>query len=262
LIDDRGKFNHVVARNYMNFASAGNAVESRNKLTVFQRDAASSLLGHTDRLFLSALDLLIAPDDIVPAEWGKAWSVGPDPSLELGRCGRLGNGGGLWFKEVNRRTLKIGDSVPAARARIYIKARVADNSARQYWYGSAGKNAGGSKTVTWTDQFRVDWFDIDLSGSAPGDALEIGADKLSAGGWLELAWILVRPFARDVLVDDAVEYGAGPRHRAGIGPPTEGVYRQGDVVFNARPVPGGSVGWVCVVDGRPGTWKPFGPIAG
>jgi hypothetical protein len=36
----------------------------------------------------------------------------------------------------------------------------------------------------------------------------------------------------------------------------------GDVVFNSAPLPGGVLGWVCTTAGNPGTWRPFGPIAG
>lgn len=42
--------------------------------------------------------------------------------------------------------------------------------------------------------------------------------------------------------------------------PTSGTWRQGDVVWNAAPVAGGFVGWVCVVSGSPGTWRTFGAI--
>ena len=43
--------------------------------------------------------------------------------------------------------------------------------------------------------------------------------------------------------------------------PISGQYKQGDVVWNANPIPSGYVGWVCVRDGTPGEWKPFGQIA-
>ena len=42
--------------------------------------------------------------------------------------------------------------------------------------------------------------------------------------------------------------------------PTQGVYRKGDVIWNANPTPTGYVGWVCIMDGTPGEWKPFGQI--
>jgi hypothetical protein len=43
--------------------------------------------------------------------------------------------------------------------------------------------------------------------------------------------------------------------------PTTGAHAQGEVVFNSAPTAGGTVGWVCVTAGTPGTWKTFGAIA-
>ena len=42
--------------------------------------------------------------------------------------------------------------------------------------------------------------------------------------------------------------------------PDSGIYTIGDLIFNTRPTPTGYVGWVCVKDGTPGQWKPFGAI--
>lgn len=43
--------------------------------------------------------------------------------------------------------------------------------------------------------------------------------------------------------------------------PTNGSYVVGDIVYNSKPRPSGYVGWICVRDGTPGEWKPFGQIA-
>lgn len=43
--------------------------------------------------------------------------------------------------------------------------------------------------------------------------------------------------------------------------PTTGTWNQGDIVFNDSPSAGGSIGWVCVTAGTPGTWKTFGAIS-
>jgi len=42
--------------------------------------------------------------------------------------------------------------------------------------------------------------------------------------------------------------------------PSSGPWRQGDIVYNSAPSAGGTVGWVCVTGGTPGTWKTFGTI--
>ena len=43
--------------------------------------------------------------------------------------------------------------------------------------------------------------------------------------------------------------------------PDNGIYNRGDLIFNTQPSPTGYVGWVCVRNGTPGEWKPFGQIA-
>lgn len=43
-------------------------------------------------------------------------------------------------------------------------------------------------------------------------------------------------------------------------PPQFGNYDKGDIVWNTEPTIGGSVGWVCVRAGSPGSWFPFGEI--
>ncbi len=43
-------------------------------------------------------------------------------------------------------------------------------------------------------------------------------------------------------------------------PPTAGGWKVGDIVYDASPVPEGYVGWICTVEGTPGTWKGFGLI--
>jgi len=42
--------------------------------------------------------------------------------------------------------------------------------------------------------------------------------------------------------------------------PQHGTYTRGDIVWNTAPDLGKSVGWVCVREGSPGTWMPFGEI--
>ena len=47
----------------------------------------------------------------------------------------------------------------------------------------------------------------------------------------------------------------------GTAAPVSGTYSAGNIVFNSAPVAGGTVGWVCVTAGTPGTWKTFGDIS-
>jgi hypothetical protein len=46
----------------------------------------------------------------------------------------------------------------------------------------------------------------------------------------------------------------------GSGPPMDGAWQQGDIVWNEDPLPGGEIGWVCVAEGTPGVWHSFGVI--
>jgi hypothetical protein len=42
--------------------------------------------------------------------------------------------------------------------------------------------------------------------------------------------------------------------------PTTGAYKKGDIVYLNSPVAGGYIGYICIADGTPGTWKGFGLI--
>jgi len=53
----------------------------------------------------------------------------------------------------------------------------------------------------------------------------------------------------------------GKKIEVGNGIPESGVYRQGDIVYNSSPVATSYIGWVCVREGTPGVWKPFGQIS-
>lgn len=43
--------------------------------------------------------------------------------------------------------------------------------------------------------------------------------------------------------------------------PTTGSWNVGDIIYNSAPAAGGSIGWICVATGTPGTWKEFGLIS-
>lgn len=42
--------------------------------------------------------------------------------------------------------------------------------------------------------------------------------------------------------------------------PKDGYYKKGSIVFNSDPMPYKYIGWVCIKEGKPGIWKPFGKI--
>jgi hypothetical protein len=50
------------------------------------------------------------------------------------------------------------------------------------------------------------------------------------------------------------------KFQVGESVPTSGSFSKGDIVWNANPMPHNFIGWVCIVDGTPGQWLPFGAI--
>ena len=52
--------------------------------------------------------------------------------------------------------------------------------------------------------------------------------------------------------------GVGPRTVQGIAAPSEGCWTVGDIVRHSCPQQGGSLGWVCIDSGEPGSWASFG----
>jgi hypothetical protein len=79
-------------------------------------------------------------------------------------------------------------------------------------------------------------YNLDVSNNAHNNsALELS----NAGGY-------INPIKK-------IDYGSAA--------PTTGPWEQGDIVFNILAAASGTVGWVCVAGGSPGTWKTFGTIA-
>ena len=63
----------------------------------------------------------------------------------------------------------------------------------------------------------------------------------------------------DLTVAGAIRFN-GRKFDSADNIPTIGTYETGDIVWNSSPKPTGYVGWVCVREGTPGEWKPFGQI--
>lgn len=53
---------------------------------------------------------------------------------------------------------------------------------------------------------------------------------------------------------------AGRRFISGTKAPAEGNYGKGDICWNEAPASGSPIGWVCILSGGPGEWRPFGII--
>ena len=50
------------------------------------------------------------------------------------------------------------------------------------------------------------------------------------------------------------------KFEVGVEAPKNGIYVKGDIFWNQEPKPTGYVGWICIKNGTPGDWKPFGVI--
>jgi len=48
---------------------------------------------------------------------------------------------------------------------------------------------------------------------------------------------------------------------SGDSAPLDGVYSKGDICWNSNPSSTSYAGWICIVEGNPGQWRPFGLIA-
>jgi hypothetical protein len=54
---------------------------------------------------------------------------------------------------------------------------------------------------------------------------------------------------------------ADKRFTTGTSAPTVGTFAKGDICWNSNPQEFNYIGWVCVLEGTPGTWLPFGAIS-
>ena len=69
---------------------------------------------------------------------------------------------------------------------------------------------------------------------------------------------------QDKFVTEEIALGIGNNSRFltyGTAAPTTGNHAAGEIVFNNGPVAGGSMGWMCVSAGTPGTWKAMPNLA-
>jgi hypothetical protein len=104
-----------------------------------------------------------------------------------------------------------------------------------------------------------------VDGTNPIGVIQSYADaRLVTYGRINL--FFASPFdVRPVKVQNGLfVYGQEPDN-AYTGPltaaPSGGSNFVGDRVINSAPAAGGSMGWVCVAAGSPGTWKAYAPIA-
>lgn len=64
----------------------------------------------------------------------------------------------------------------------------------------------------------------------------------------------------DLAVSGNIQF-ANKKFVTGSAIPTSGSFARGDICWNSNPTPDNFIGWVCVQDGAPGQWLPFGSIS-
>ena len=84
----------------------------------------------------------------------------------------------------------------------------------------------------------------------------------NVGLWMVNPGYRAAPYTFSKASDSAASIGWVPRTYYGTAAPTQSttVFFVGDVCWNTAPAAGQNMGWVCVTQGSPGTWKEFGAI--
>jgi hypothetical protein len=89
--------------------------------------------------------------------------------------------------------------------------------------------------------------------------------KLAITGRIPTQWSKEQIIAVFQLIETALNLNSEGRiegrHLTATSVPTTGDFKRGDIIWNSEPSAGGTMGWVCVTSGSPGTLKAFGDIA-
>jgi hypothetical protein len=177
--------------------------------------------------------------------------------------------GGLGSSEANISTASTAFVMGGGGA--YRRPYVYTNSLGAVQIGSAlGQNDSSMSCFTWGT----------ASETATLDAWKLKFDNTSKGWYLQFAnSAFYEPITFFNSVSARTAVGTGPLlgnydagyyvgsrtapilRGFGAAAPVSGAYVVGDIVYNSAPVAGGTIGWVCVTAGSPGTWKTFGAIA-
>ncbi len=97
-----------------------------------------------------------------------------------------------------------------------------------------------------------------ISVSANGN-IKLGSNNDTKTSVVGKLGVNVNNPTHDIETAGAVKF-QGKKFETGTEVPTSGLYNLGDIVWNQLPTPTGYVGWICIREGSPGEWKPFGQI--
>jgi hypothetical protein len=148
---------------------------------------------------------------------------------------------------------------------LHIHDNLIINTSTQYAIHGISGNANvacmsiaGNRTkniqfpLSWDSASTIDYALVE----GAGDGSPEGIVRASVGStWIDTQnknrWIKKR------FAESATGWGI---ERYDTAPPATGTWKIGDIIWNESPAAGGYIGWVCVADGTPGTWKAFGAI--
>lgn len=214
-VDDQGRGNVVTAAAlYSNSRNRLQQSLTRDGRVLHDRDTAALLMGYTDP-FVSGKDLLVNPLTIIPvgAVENTDFSYVADTATDLGVRLRLLTASGSFFVQENQlageRAFRVGTFLPAGKIRVYVKAKLATGGT-QLWDLTASSVSAGSATLTWTNAYTVQSWDIDLTGKTSANPLEIDVSAVGGGGVipLDIQWMMFRPYQADLLVKGVSTLGA------------------------------------------------------
>lgn len=173
---------------------------SRTRAPAFGQDPAFVLQGLGTTPFDNEADLLFGGREL---NWSTPTTAFADNTLETGGYVRIfdtdsgatqANGYGIYF----------GRRVPQCPCRVYFKCRV--NSARSQGVSLSPIGAGGSiggfpiPTFSMTTSWAVYSTDVDFSAMVSTQQLEPGIQTVPGGGYIDFAWMAIRPVNADFLL--------------------------------------------------------------
>jgi hypothetical protein len=185
-------------------------------------------------------------------KYSKLRSVG---SLENLVVNGNGNFGQFLFWNSDASRLGIGTDAPNAQLSVmgWDQEFVVDVDDR---HTTLGNYTAHALSIVTDDTARIH---IESNGKVHIGSKDGTNGKLSVHGKLGVSVNNV-PDDVDLAVAGPVRMH-GKKQEVGARMPTEGTYQRGDIVWHDEPTATGYVGWICVKEGTPGTWKAFGQIA-
>lgn len=170
-------------------------------------------------------------------------AIATDSNGNKGKAIEVANNRSCLFELIVGEDIQEGDTIQVAWR--HRNEAIPSTGTFRWIIAKNGVNITNSNFVnTTTYQTKVKTYT--LSGFSNGDRLEIGVYNTSdENGLLSDVNVSINPNNNDSWNTTA---------------PTTGFHNKGEKVWVPEPVAGGYIGYVCTVEGTPGTWKGFGSI--